>query len=68
MTDLPPISEVACCLTGRSIPWTEAVELRLSLSDEEFQFLYASREALRRVIHESVPLHPDLWSEPEKVR
>ena len=53
---------VVCCICGKACEFHSAVRLSLLATDEseEIQHLYAHKDCLRRVIHESVPLHPDL--------
>jgi hypothetical protein len=55
------IDSVVCCICGKACAFHSAVRLSLRATDEsdEVQHLYAHKACLRRVIHESVPLHPD---------
>ena len=56
------IESVVCCICGKACEFRSAVQLSLRTTDEsdEVQHAYAHKACLRGVIHESVPLHPDL--------
>jgi hypothetical protein len=55
-------SEYVCCFCGQPLSGEDAVQLTASTKalGEEQQSLFAHKKCLARVVHSSVPLHPDL--------
>lgn len=58
---------VCCCFCGQSLRYADAVQLVASMEDmgHERQKFFAHKKCLARVLHSSVPLHPDFseqWS------
>ena len=55
------IDRAMCCFCGKECDFHSAVQLALrpSYESDEAQHLCGHKACLRRVIHESVPLHPD---------
>ena len=53
---------VCCCFCGQFLRFVDAVRLIASTEDmgQEQQKLFAHKKCLARVLHSSVPLHPDL--------
>lgn len=53
---------VICCFCGEPLERRESVWISLTAGDtnEETQSLYAHKACLKRSLHRSIPLHPDL--------
>ena len=53
---------VCCCFCGESLRYAAAVLLVVSTEEmgQEKQKIFAHKKCLAKVLHSSVPLHPDL--------
>lgn len=53
---------VCCCFCGKSLRYADAVLLVASTEEmgQEKQKIFAHKKCLAKVLHSSVPLHPDL--------
>lgn len=56
------IKTAVCCICGLACDFHSAAQLSVkpSYNSVEFQSLCAHKSCLKKVIHISVPLHPDL--------
>jgi hypothetical protein len=54
-------SDVVCAFCGESLSAINAVEVRLMITSEETQTIYAHPAHLRQHLHSSIPLHPNIW-------
>jgi hypothetical protein len=52
--------EVVCCFCGNGESLDNAINLNIIINSEESQGLYCHSKCLHRVLHKSIPLHPDL--------
>jgi hypothetical protein len=56
---------VLCAFSGKWIGKGEALKICILMPEatEETQTLFADRAVFSKLLHSSVPLHPDLWGE-----
>ena len=63
------IKTAVCCICGLECDFRSAAQLSLkpSYESDEIQHLCSHRSCVRKVIHKSIPLHPDLDDDEEIV-
>jgi hypothetical protein len=53
--------EVVCCFCGNGASSDNVININIIVNSEESQGLYCHEKCLHRVLHKSIPLHPDLY-------
>jgi hypothetical protein len=53
---------LVCCFCGESLSFAEAVHLSIIIDSKagDAQALFCHMRCLKNVLHESIPIHPDL--------
>jgi hypothetical protein len=60
MNKLTSDNQVVCAVTGESIQRADAIEVGLFFRDGSSQGLFVKKEVLVKLLHESIPRHPEL--------
>jgi len=57
------MNSVMCCFCSESLNFENAVQLSIIVDNEsnEVQGLFCHKECIDKVLHKSVPRHPDLF-------
>ena len=63
MVGIDKKERVICAITGESVLQSEAVEVGLFFEDGSSQGLYMAKSELRKILHKSIPVHPELLSD-----
>ena len=59
--DKPENNYVVCCFCGQQVHIEYAVQIVIYPNqDDESQNLYSHKDCLNRVLHKTIPRHPDL--------